>query len=160
VLACRSYPAAKLYHNRLQAPSSKPPPARLNPSSSTGVCSPPHLGRLGRLSNLSLCPHDPRQHPHDPHDPHDSHNPHSPHDPGTRPLAGSAAAVAGCAPTRCIITPRPERERAWLFGGRSPKQVRSSRCSDPRRKCVPSRSSHCHIKSWRARQSCSRRRWK
>jgi hypothetical protein len=55
------------------------------------------------LSNLSLRPRDP----------------HDPHDPCTRPPAGSAAAVAGCAPPRCVIAPRPELEKVWLFGRRS-----------------------------------------
>jgi hypothetical protein len=44
-----------------------------------------------------------------------------------------AAVVAGCAPPRCVIAPRPELEKAWLFGRRSrppPASVRpqTSRC--------------------------------
>jgi hypothetical protein len=30
-----------------------------------------------------------------------------------------AAAVAGCAPPRCVTAPRPELEKAWLFGRRN-----------------------------------------
>ncbi|KAF1936883.1 hypothetical protein EJ02DRAFT_470108 [Clathrospora elynae] len=76
-------------------------------SHSTSVCSPPHLTHLTQLSNLSLRPRDPC------HDLHDSH------DPRTRPLAGSAAAAAGCAPPHSVVAPRPEHEKAWLFGRRS-----------------------------------------
>jgi hypothetical protein len=39
--------------------------------------------------------------------------------PCTRPLAGSAAAVADCAPPGCVIAPRPELEKARLFARRS-----------------------------------------
>jgi hypothetical protein len=130
-----------------QAPSPRhplPPPAQLNPSSSTGVCSP---FNLSRLDNLSFFPHDPRHDPHDPHDPHDSHDPHNPHD--TRLLRFAldlhrvlfAAAVAGCAPPRCVIAPRPELEKAWLFGRRSrppPASVRPPLHSpQPHRRALP-----------------------
>jgi hypothetical protein len=43
------------------------------------------------------------------------------HNPHTRPLAGSAAAIAGRAPPHCVIAPRPELEKACLLG----------RCSRP-----------------------------
>jgi hypothetical protein len=53
------------------------------------------------------------------HNPWDPHNPHIPHDPRTRPLAGSTVAAAGCASPHCVNAPRPELEKARLFGRRS-----------------------------------------
>jgi hypothetical protein len=76
-------------------------PAGVTPQPTCGLQSPGF-----HLSNLSLRPRDPRYDPYDPYDPR------------TRPPASSAAAIAGCAPPRCVIAPRPELEKVWLFGGR------------------------------------------
>jgi hypothetical protein len=53
------------------------------------------------------------------HNPHNLCHPHISYDPRIRPLAGSTAAAAGCAPPYCVSAPRPELEKGWLFGRRS-----------------------------------------
>jgi hypothetical protein len=47
---------------------------------------------------------------------HNPHHPHISHDPRTRPLAGSIAAVAGCAPLHCVIAPGQSLRRPSCLG--------------------------------------------